>query len=191
VDTTQFKPGLHDYSGKKRLLFTGNMDYDPNVDAVIYFVKEIFTKILNEHPDTEFIIAGQRPIEKVRSLDNGGNIRVTGFIQDLSEMYHSASVVVAPLRFGAGTQNKVLEAMSMGIPVVCSNIGFAGLGIKDGEGAFMRTDAESFAETVNELLNSEELRRVTGLKGTEVIQKTFSWEKVAATLENYLSNTVS
>ena len=137
VDTQQFKPGKHDYSHNEILLFTGNMDYDPNVDAVLYFVDEILPIILKSFPKVKFLIAGQRPIDKVRELDNGNNILVTGFIPDLSETYNSASVVVAPLRFGAGTQNKVLEAMSMGIPVVCSNIGFEGLGIDDGQGAFM------------------------------------------------------
>ena len=102
-------------------------------------------------------------------------------------MYNAASVVVAPLRFGAGTQNKVLEAMAMGIPVVCSNIGFEGLGIADGEGAFMRTDAISFATQVIALLKDASLRQTVGEKGVVVIQKNFSWNTVASTLEQYLS----
>ncbi|MCC6817879.1 MAG: glycosyltransferase, partial [Bacteroidia bacterium] len=165
VDTDKFKPIGHDYSHNHTLLFTGNMDYDPNVDAVIHFTENIFPLIKQEHPNVKFIIAGQRPIEKVKLLDNGKDIEVTGFIPDLSEMYNKASVVVAPLRFGAGTQNKVLEAMAMGIPVVCSHIGFEGLGISDGEGAFMRKDPIVFAEQVNALLLNESLRRSTGEKG--------------------------
>ncbi len=82
-------------------------------------------------------------------------MEVTGFIEDLAAKYNEASVVVAPLRFGAGTQNKVLEAMAIGIPVVCSNIGFAGLGIAQGEGAFMQTSPEAFAQSVIQLLNDE------------------------------------
>ena len=136
----------------------------------------------------EFIIAGQRPIDKVLALANGQDIEVTGFIPELQTMYNSASIVVAPLRFGAGTQNKVLEAMAMGIPVVCSNIGFQGLGIADGDGAFMRTNASTFASTVNLLLSDEALRKSTGNKGFEAIANNFSWEKIAALLDNYLSH---
>ena len=186
VDTQQFKPGKHDYSHNETLLFTGNMDYDPNVDAVIYFVDEILPKIVKAFPNVKFVIAGQRPIEKVKALDNGKNVFVTGFIPDLSDTYNSASVVVAPLRFGAGTQNKVLEAMSMGIPVVCSNIGFKGLGIKDGEGAFMRLGANEFADQVIKLLSDEELRKTTGKKGIEVIAKSFTWETISEKLETFL-----
>lgn len=186
VDTDKFRPMDHDYSKHDTLLFTGNMDYDPNVDAVIYFTEKVFPLIKQANPDIKFVIAGQRPIDKVKSLDNQKDVFVTGFIPELSEMYNTASVVVAPLRFGAGTQNKVLEAMAMGIPVVCSNIGFEGLGIEDGEGAFMRTDAESFAAQVIALLNSEGLRRATGEKGIEVIRSNFSWDKISLILEDYL-----
>jgi glycosyltransferase involved in cell wall biosynthesis len=187
VDTDKFKPMAHDYSHAHTLLFTGNMDYDPNVDAVLYFANEVFPKIKQDFPDVKFVIAGQRPIDKVKALDNQKDIQVTGFIPELSEMYNTASVVVAPLRFGAGTQNKVLEAMAMGIPVVCSHIGFEGLGIQDGEGAFMRTDATSFANQVTALLKDASLRQSVGEKGVKVIQKSFSWDTVASTLEQYLS----
>lgn len=187
VDTDKFKPLAHDYSHAHTLLFTGNMDYDPNVDAVIYFAHDVFPLIKQQFPNVKFVIAGQRPVEKVKALTQIKDIEVTGFIPDLSEMYNAASVVVAPLRFGAGTQNKVLEAMAMGIPVVCSNIGFEGLGVADGEGAFMRTDANSFAAQVIALLKDDALRQSVGEKGVEVIQKSFSWNTVAATLEQYLS----
>ncbi len=186
VDTDKFHPQNHDYTHAHTLLFTGNMDYDPNVDAVLYFVEQIFPTIVKTFPNVKFVIAGQRPIDKVKSLHNGKNIEVTGFIPELSDMYNQASVVVAPLRFGAGTQNKVLEAMSMGIPVVCSHIGFEGLGIQDGEGAFMRKDADTFAQQVITLLSDESLRLSTGQKGIEVIQNNFSWDKVAGILEAYL-----
>ncbi len=186
VDTDKFKPMAHDYSHAHTLLFTGNMDYDPNVDAVLYFANEVFPMVKHHFPNVKFVIAGQRPIDKVKALAQIKDIEVTGFIPDLSEMYNAASVVVAPLRFGAGTQNKVLEAMAMGIPVVCSNIGFEGLGIADGEGAFMRTDASSFASQVIELLKDANLRSSVGQKGVVVIQRNFSWDTVSDTLEKYL-----
>jgi len=185
VDTNKFKPIDHDYGQNDVLLFTGNMDYAPNVDAVIYFVEEVFPLIRTKFPEVRFVIAGQRPLDKVKALEKVPGVSVTGFIPDLSDMYNSASVVVAPLRFGAGTQNKVLEAMAMGIPVVCSNIGFEGLGIEDGEGAFMRTNQATFATQVCILLDDGSLRQATGMMGAEVIRKRFSWDTIAHTLESY------
>ena len=186
VDLDTFKSkNPHDYSHNKTLLFTGNMDYAPNVDAVIFFCQEIFPEILKQFPDVKFVIAGQRPVDKVKTLA-GPNVLVTGFIEHLAETYNEASVVVAPLRFGAGTQNKVLEAMAMGVPVVCSHIGFAGLGIENGEGAFMSPEAQGFTEAVISLLQDENLRRKTGEKGKEIIYKNFSWDSITLLLEKYL-----
>ena len=184
VDLETFAPRNHDYSHNKTILFTGNMDYAPNVDAVIYFTSEILPLIRSKQPDVQFIIAGQRPVPKVLALAND-HIVVTGFIKDLAATYNSASVVVAPLRFGAGTQNKVLEAMAMGVPVVCSHIGFGGLGIKSGEGAIMQTDSEAFANSVSELLGSEKLRRQVGTEGMRVIRTRFDWDIIAKMLECY------
>lgn len=186
VDMQTFAPRNHDYSTQNQtLLFTGNMDYEPNIDAVVYFTQSILPLIREKCPAARLIIAGQRPVPKVQELACD-YVEVTGFVKDLAATYNSASVVVAPLRFGAGTQNKVLEAMAMGIPVVCSNIGFAGLGIQSGEGAIMKTDTTEFAEAVIGLLQSQEKRRTTGMAGAEVIRTRFDWDIIAATLERYL-----
>ena len=184
VDMSTFTAGNHDYTHNKTILFTGNMDYAPNVDAVVYFTTSILPTIRLQCPDVQFIIAGQRPVPKVTELVCD-HVQVTGFVKDLAAMYNSASVVVATLRFGAGTQNKVLEAMAMGIPVVCSNIGFGGLGITSGEGAFMQTEPAAFAQSVIDLLSSEELRRTTGEAGMNVIKTKFDWDVVTLTLEKY------
>ena len=184
VDMETFSPHDHDYSHNHTILFTGNMDYAPNVDAVGYFTESILPLIRAKCPQVQFVIAGQRPVPKVKALANE-YITVPGFVEDLAETYNSASVVVAPLRFGAGTQNKVLEAMAMGVPVVCSNIGFGGLGIKSGFGAIMQTEPEAFANSVIDLLESERLRRRVGEEGIKVIRSKFDWDIIAKRLEGY------
>ena len=160
------------------------MDYAPNVDAVGYFAESILPLVRAKCPDVKFVIAGQRPVPKVTELAND-HIIVTGFVKDLAATYNSASVVVAPLRFGAGTQNKVLEAMAMGVPVVCSNIGFGGLGIQSGQGAIMQTDPVAFANSVIELLSSAAMRKSVGEAGMHVIKTRFDWDIIAAELEGY------
>ena len=184
VDLQTFAPGGHDYSHNQTILFTGNMDYEPNIDAVVYFTHTILPMIRAKCPGVQFVIAGQRPVPMVTELAND-HIQVTGFVKDLAATYNKASIVVAPLRFGAGTQNKVLEAMAMGIPVVCSNIGFGGLGIESGQGAIMRTDPNEFAESVVELLLSAEKRQTVGQAGIEVIKTKFDWNIIAKMMEGY------
>lgn len=184
VDLSTFASEQHNYSLDKTILFTGNMDYAPNVDAVIYFVAEIFPLIKQQVPDAVFIIAGQRPVKKVQELA-ANDVKVTGFVKDISAMYSAASIVVAPLRFGAGTQNKVLEAMAMGVPVVSRNIGFNGLNIISGEGVILALKTEEFAAQSIVLLKSEDLRRRVGEAGKEVIRTQFDWDVIAQKLEDY------
>jgi sugar transferase (PEP-CTERM/EpsH1 system associated) len=184
VDLETFVSAGHDYSQNQTLLFTGNMDYAPNVDAVVYFVNTIFPIITDAAPNVKFVIAGQRPVKKVLELA-GPKVEITGFVPDLKAMYRQAGIVVAPLRFGAGTQNKVLEAMAMGIPVVSGKIGFDGLEVENGEGVFLELTPELFAKRTIELLNSETLRRTTGEAGMSVAKSKFSWDGISRELEGF------
>lgn len=185
VDLATFDvEGGHDYSHNHTLLFTGNMDYAPNVDAVQYFVKEMWPTISEVNPKTKFIIAGQRPVDAVKKLASD-RIEVTGFIPDLKDMYADASVVIAPLRFGAGTQNKVLEAMAMGVPTVCTHIGFEGLQIQSGQGVIMAKEKPQFIQEVSMLLADAAKRQEVGEQGLAIARTRFSWDKIAVQLEAY------
>lgn len=191
VDTDTFKIEPHDYGIVNQILFTGNMDYAPNIDAVLYFVQDIFPLILQQCPNVMFTIAGQRPVPKILALDNGNNIKVTGFIPNIADVYKDATIVVAPLRIGAGTQNKVLEAMAMGVPVVSRNIGFEGLNITQGQGVFLQLSTEAFAQQCIELLEDRDERRKCGIAGQEVIMNRYAWDKVAERLECYFASIVT
>ncbi len=184
VDLETFQYKNQDYSRANTLLFTGNMDYAPNVDAVVYFVENMWPELTTKYPTLRLVIAGQRPIKQVLDLATD-NIEVTGFVEDISEMYTQADIVIAPLRFGAGTQNKVLEALAMGVPVVCTNIGFKGLEIKSGDGVFHAKNDNQFVAHVSALLDSESLRRETGQKGLELARTKFSWDGIAKDLEEH------
>lgn len=184
VDTQTFKPLLIAFE-PLRILFTGNMDYAPNIDAVNYFATEIFPLILKQVPKAQFVIAGQRPVPKVQQLASG-NIKVTGFIENLANEYAKAHVVVSPLRIGAGTQNKVLEALSMNIPVVTTYVGYEGLELPHNIGALPSNDAWEFAENTIKILTDIDFRNQVGETGGELIRSRFSWASIAIKLESYL-----
>jgi glycosyltransferase involved in cell wall biosynthesis len=171
------------------LLFTGNMDYAPNVDAVLYFKEELWPILSKKYPDLQFKIVGQRPIPKVQALADD-RVEVTGFVPDISDAYREASVVIAPLRFGAGTQNKVIEAMAMGVPAVCTNIGFKGLQIESGQGVLHAPSSEDFIREVEYLLSSSEHRERIGQKGLEIARSRYSWDGVSGILERHLEGLI-
>ncbi len=185
VDLGLFVFRNHNYKKSNTLVFTGNMDYAPNIDAVVSFVANMWPKLKKGFPNLKLIIAGQRPVNAVLQLENE-SIEITGFVSDMSDMYEKASVVIAPLRFGAGTQNKVLEAMAMGVPVVCTSIGFAGLEINSGDGCLLSLNDDEFIENVSTLLNDAALRESVGRKGLEIAQHKFSWDGISKQLEGYL-----
>ncbi|MEN9511935.1 MAG: hypothetical protein RLZZ370_1754 [Bacteroidota bacterium] len=185
VDSKAFHPKTAEEETGNRLLFTGNMDYAPNVDAVVHFTQNILPNIRRKHPDVSFVIAGQRPVAAVQALQGHG-VTVTGFVPDLAEQYARATLVVAPLRFGAGTQNKVLEAFSMAVPVVCTPVGFKGLGIESGDGAVMCDTDQAFAAAVLHLLEHPERRSSIGRKGRELVETRFDWDIIAQKLEAFL-----
>ncbi|HLS71210.1 MAG TPA: glycosyltransferase [Chitinophagaceae bacterium] len=185
VNTNVFPLETHDYSINHNILFTGNMDYEPNIDAVTYFTSNIWPILKKEFPKLKFIIAGQRPNKKILELAKLKDVKVTGFVKDIANEYRNASILVAPLRYGAGTQNKVLEAMAMGVPVVSHKIGFEGLEIHQGQGVWMEADKESFINKCKELILSEELRSRTGRAGQTVIKERYNWEKISKKLEFY------
>jgi len=183
VDTNMFKPSQTPYI-PNRILFTGNMDYAPNIDAVVYFTSEIWPFIRREVPEAKFIIAGQRPVPKVLAL-RSLSVEVTGFIEDLSNEYAKAHVVVSPLRIGAGTQNKVLEALAMNIPVVTTNVGYTGLKLKRDQGALVSLTPREFANNTIKLLKDSEFRDLVGSTGGESIRSRFGWAGIAQKLENH------
>ncbi len=185
VNTHIFYPRGAELRIKGRVLFTGNMDYEPNIDAVLWFVSEIWPAVKAMIPNAVFVIAGQRPVEKVLKLA-APDVLVTGFVESIADEYAKSEVVVAPLRIGAGTQNKVLEALAMEVPVICTQVGFKGLEIENGQGALLATNAADFAEKLISVLENEQVQK--GLSGSagEIIRNKFGWHAISQQLLSYL-----
>src|SRR5262249_58738979 len=112
----------------RKLVFTGVMDYLPNVDAVTYFVRDIWPIVRAAVPDAEFVIVGQSPSREVRRLARVPGVVVTGWVSDVTRYLQEAAAFVAPLRLARGIQNKILEAMAAGVAVVSTTAGVAGVG---------------------------------------------------------------
>ena len=161
--------------GQITLLFTGKMDYRPNVDAAVWFAESIFPQIYAKEPYARFVIVGQQPNAVVQHLNGQNGIIVTGKVPDVKPYLHQTAVYVAPLRMGSGTRLKLLEAMAAGCAIVATNVAAAGLD-ETSKGAMRIADDEnSFANAVLELLYKPELRGELGSKAIQVVKANYDW----------------
>jgi len=163
------------------LLFTGQMDYRPNVDAVCWFAREVLPLI----PGARFVIAGRNPAREVRGLA-GERVRVTGAVADMRTWFAAADVVVAPLRIARGIQNKVLEAMAMARPVVASPAAFEGIEADPGKHLLVPGGAGPMAEAISSLLADPAAARALGQAGRSLVSSTYQWENRLAPLRDML-----
>lgn len=159
------------------LIFVGMMKYVPNYDGILYFLDEIFPKILDTYPDTTITIIGKNPPKSIAKRANK-NIIITGFVEDTRPYIHEAAVYVVPLRMGGGTRLKVIEALAMKKPLVTTSIGCEGIDIISGENALIADSPERFAQAVLELFKNKELSNKITENGYELVMKKYRWESI-------------
>lgn len=173
------------------LLFTGTMNYFPNVDAVLYFCREIFPRIREQHPNATFTIVGREPTEQVQRLAAQPGVVVTGSVPDVRPYFEKASVFVSPMRAGSGIQTKNLEAMAMGVPVVTSAVGAMGLAADIGTELLVADTPASFAAQVMQLVDNRERRETLAQAGRKRVETTYSWHAIGERLENVYAGVTS
>jgi glycosyltransferase involved in cell wall biosynthesis len=147
-------PPIVDFSARKGLLYVGGFLHNPNIDAVLWFSREVFPEIKKSIPDIVFYVAGSHPPAEIRDLDGDG-VQVLGYLtdQELEDLYRKVRLAVIPLRFGAGVKGKTMEAIHYSIPIVSTNIGIEGIGL---EKIVPPTDSpKAFSNRVIELYNDE------------------------------------
>jgi sugar transferase (PEP-CTERM/EpsH1 system associated) len=185
VDIERYKFRLTNHSNKK-ICFVGNMRTFPNTDAVIYFCKEILPLIKKKMPEIEFYIVGIEPSKKVKQLSNIKNVFVTGKVENISEYIHTSAVSVAPMRVGAGVQNKILESMALGTPVVTTSIGLEGIEATLGKEILVADSPIEFADKVVELIENKKLRERISINARKFIEENYIWDKVLKKLDEII-----
>ena len=189
VDTVYFSPD-HAFDNpyaadEAAIVFTGAMDYWPNVDAVQWFATEVFPRLRAALPKARFMIVGARPAPEVQALAAIDGVTVTGTVDDVRPFIRHAAVAVAPLRVARGIQNKVLEAMAMGKSVVVSPQALEGIDAVVGRDLIVANDAAEFFNTVVALLNQPDA--AFGAAARRQVQQRYSWaanmSRIDASLE--------
>ena len=159
---------------RKDIMFVGGFGHAPNVDAIEWFVEEIWPRIYKKNENIHFYIIGSKPTKEILKLANK-NITVTGYIsdQELDEYYEKCRIVVAPLRFGAGVKGKIIDSLYNGVPLVTTTVGAEGIPFSK-DIMKIADSTSTFAEAVNELYNNDSLLEELSHKGLELCKKFYS-----------------
>ncbi|MDP8989825.1 MAG: glycosyltransferase [Acidobacteriota bacterium] len=182
VDVQYFRSQEMDPSAPRtNLLFAGSMDYSANVDAVVWFVNDIWPKLSRQHPALSFTIVGRDPKPEVRSLA-GDRVSVTGTVPDVRPYYSGALAAVVPLRIGSGTRLKILEAMAAGIPVISTRLGAEGLDLEDGTHLLLADSAAEMIAVITRLATSPELWLRLSRSAREVVSRSYDWRAITENL---------
>lgn len=187
-DPTRASPFAGDGAvpGQIALVFTGAMDYWPNIDAAIWFAHDILPALRIEWPQLRFYIVGRSPPPSVVALACDAVV-VTGTVPDVRPYLQHAAVVVAPLRIARGIQNKILEAMAMSRPVVASKSCVDAINARDGEDLVAATDEKDFVREIDALLKSSAQASAIGQAGRVQVVKSYSWAAHLAGIDRYLA----
>jgi sugar transferase (PEP-CTERM/EpsH1 system associated) len=170
------------------IVFVGRMDYFPNIDAMVYFTKEILPIVRRSIPDIQLRIVGSNPIRAVRELATIAGVTVTGHVRDVRSYLEKAAVAVAPLRLARGTQNKILEAMAMSMPVVATSAAAKGIDAVPGRDIAIGDSPREFADKVIELLRNSDLRRRLSAAARKQVENAHAWPNSMAILDGILEN---
>lgn len=188
VDSATFYP-LDDFArNDHQLIFVGHMSVPHNVDAAIFLAEQIFPDVRSEYPDASLVLAGAHPNPKVESLGRLERVRVTGFVDDLNLILNESAIFVAPLRFAAGVQNKVLEACAAGIPVITSKMVGEGIGLTEDIDVLYAENETGFVRQIRKLLDDPALGSKLARNAREFVLEHYNWELVKQQVEKIQSD---
>lgn len=189
VDTQKYQVSPPATADPPRIVFTGSMDWEPNIDAVTYFCREILPCVRQELPNSIFQIVGRKPPASVMRLACD-YVQVTGTVPSVSDYLRDATVVVVPLRAGAGTRLKIFEAMAMGKAVISTSIGAEGLDVHSGSDIILADEPAAFANAIVSLTRDSGLRRRYELAAVKLASQ-YDWSNVAGTFADALQRACS
>ena len=185
IDTQAYRPttATGDTATGNTLVFTGTMNFRPNVDAVLWFAREVLPRIQASVSDVCFLVVGQRPHRRLDPLRRKPAITLTGWVEDVRPYFAQATVYVAPLRMGGGTRLKLLEAMAMGTPIVATSLGAEGYPVQDGRELILADTPAAFAEGVIALLRDKERRAELTRAARTFVEERYDWQAIVPRVE--------
>jgi polysaccharide biosynthesis protein PslH len=181
VDCAAITPGPSHPSGPPVVLFSGDMGFEPNVEAAELLARRLFPEIRRARPDIELRVVGRNPDARVRRLAGPG-ITVAGEVADMVPHLRAATIYAAPHFTGAGTRTKLLEAMAAGCAVVTTSVGIEGIEAQPGRDVLVADDAPALSAAVARLLGDPDARRQLGAAARRLVEQRYDWSRCLAPL---------
>src|SRR3989440_1208594 len=178
VDLEYFRP-LQLERQRFNLVFSGKMSYHANVATALYLYHQIMPLIWQHRPEATLTIVGSKPPKTIQALGNDPRVQVTGYVEDMRPYVGRAEVMLSPMVYSVGIQNKVLEAMALGTPVIAAAQAAAALGTQAGRDLLVATSAQDFADATLRLLDNAELRANLSLYGRTYVEQHHEWRVLA------------
>lgn len=166
------------------LIFTGKMDYRPNVDAVLWFADAVWPQIVEQRPQTTWAIVGQRPHPRIEALRESKGVTVTGSVPDIQPYIAGSTVFIIPIRMGSGTRLKMIEAMAAGKPIVSTTIGAEGFPVQNGVNIILADSPVNQSEAILNLLQDPERRSNLG-SAASVFAAQYDWRRIVPILNDF------
>ena len=184
VDHEYYKP--QEREKKYDIVFTGNMGYAPNVNAVEFLAYEIMPKVWETLPDAKLYIAGAQPDPRVKKVADE-NIIVSGWIDDMRDAYAQSRIFIAPMRIGTGLQNKLLEAMSMKIPCITTSLANGSLHAVNGKEILVDNSSSELAADIVYLLRRPEKAAELAEEGYNFVNRVYDWGAATKIMEDAMN----
>lgn len=170
-----------------RFVFTGTMDYWPNIEAVFWFAEQVWPQVYAQYPDARFQIVGGKPTAAVQALANRPGVEVTGRVADVRPYLARATVCIAPMQIARGIQNKVLEGMAMGKPMIVTTGALTGIPAQANQHVLVATGPAEWQEACTTLLRDPGRASALGVAGRDLVVRAFSWSAQLARLDQLIT----
>jgi len=171
------KPASYDPKERKDIFFLGGYAHAPNVDAVDFFLREVWPLVIRERDDIIFNIVGANPPERFKAYETA-NVRLVGFVPDLSQLLDRMRLNVAPLRYGAGVKVKVIAGLASGVPCLATPMAIEGSGVNDGDGVVLVSDAKAFARGILDLYDDMPRLKQLSRNGLDLVGQRYSMKAI-------------
>ncbi len=184
IQVDDYRPPVDNSRQSYQLVFSGKMDYRPNVDAIEWFHQAILPGVLKRYPQARLVIVGRNPNPRIKALAAEAQISITGWVEAVQPYLHSASIYIVPLRMGSGTRLKILQAMAAGCAVISTSIGAAGLNRGTRETLEIADEAESFTRAIVSLLDNKARQDELGALARQAVSESYDWAVLIPQLLN-------
>lgn len=169
------------------LVFLGSMNYEPNDDAMKYFIYSILPKLKEINNNIKLTIIGNKPSQWLIDITKNNNIEVTGFIDNINSYFNSNTICIAPLRIGSGSRIKILEYWAHSMPVVATTIGAEGLNYKHGHNIIIADNSTNFSKAISDLIKDHNKKTRLGINGRDNVEKYYNWDNIIKNFNSKLN----